>query len=86
MPQRMAPLIRISRCLERLEARAKEVAAAVPEPHTICFVNAVDKRVSSTLTWENGKEVWTHFDPPGSMRNSNRWYSRSRLKHTDKSY
>jgi len=58
-------LIRISRRLERLEAKAKDVAAeAAREPHTMCFVNAVDKRVSGTVTWVNGKEVWEHFDPP----------------------
>jgi|HubBroStandDraft_3_1064219.scaffolds.fasta_scaffold173808_3 hypothetical protein len=28
----------ISRRLERLETRAKEVAAARPEPHTFCFI------------------------------------------------
>jgi aminoglycoside phosphotransferase (APT) family kinase protein len=54
----------VTRRLERLEARAKEVAAAFPEPHTICFVEPVNKRVTSTLTWENGKSVWTHFGPP----------------------
>ena len=54
----------VTRRLERLEGRAKELAAARPKPHTMCFVNAVDKRVSSTVTWENGKEVWEHFDPP----------------------
>jgi hypothetical protein len=54
----------ISHRLERLETRAKEVAAARPEPHTFCFIEPVNKRVTSTLTWENGKEVWTHFDPP----------------------
>jgi hypothetical protein len=54
----------VSRRLERLEARAKEVAAAIPEPHSFLFIEPVNKRVTSRLTWENGKEVWTHFDPP----------------------
>ncbi len=31
------------RSLERLETRAKEVAAAHPEPHTLCFMEPVDK-------------------------------------------
>ena len=57
--------MKVSRRLERLEAKAKDVAAeAAREPHTMCFVNAVDKRVSRTRTLESGKEVWTHFDPP----------------------
>ncbi len=30
----------------------------------MCFVNAFDKRVSCTVTWKDGKEVWEHFDPP----------------------
>jgi hypothetical protein len=50
-----------SRRLERLEERAKEVAAARPEPHTLCFVSA-DKKVVSTYEMATGK--WTHFDPP----------------------
>ena len=54
----------VTRRLERLETRAKEVAAARPKPHTICFIEPVNKRVTSTLTWENGKQVWTDFDPP----------------------
>jgi hypothetical protein len=54
----------VSHRLERLETRAKQVAAAHPEPHTFCFIEPVSKRVTSTLTWENGKQVWTHFDPP----------------------
>jgi hypothetical protein len=24
---------------------------------------------------ENGKEVWTHYNPPQTARNSSRWYS-----------
>ena len=51
----------LPRRLERLETRAKEVAAARPEPHTICFIS-VDKRVVSTFEMGTGK--WTHFDPP----------------------
>jgi hypothetical protein len=51
----------VSRRLERLEACAKEVAAAHPEPHTLCFVS-VDKKVVSTFEMATGK--WTHFDPP----------------------
>jgi len=54
----------IGRRLKQLETRAKEVAAARPKPHTICFIEPVNKRVVSTLGWENGKQVWTHFDPP----------------------
>ena len=54
----------VSRRLQRLETRAKGVAAAHPEPHMFCFIEPVNKRVTSTLTWENGKQVWTHFDPP----------------------
>jgi hypothetical protein len=50
--------------LKQLETRAKEVAAAYPEPHTLCFIEPVNKRVTSTLTWENGRSVWTHYDPP----------------------
>jgi hypothetical protein len=53
----------VSRRLQRLETRAKDVAAASPVSHTICFVD-MDKRVTSTLTWENGESVWTHFDAP----------------------
>jgi hypothetical protein len=57
---REAPLTRtIERRLERLESRAKEVAAA--EPHTLCYVDR-DKRVVSTFEMATGK--WTHFDPP----------------------
>ncbi len=59
---REAPLTRtIARRLERLETRAKEVAAARPEPHTLCFIS-VDKKVVSTFEMATGK--WTHFDPP----------------------
>jgi hypothetical protein len=53
----------ILRRLERLEARAKEVAAAAPKPHTFLIVNA-DKRVTGTFTWENGKSVRTDFETP----------------------
>jgi hypothetical protein len=53
----------VTRRLERLEARAKEVAA-VREPHVICFIGPLNKRLTGTFTWENGKPVWTHFDPP----------------------
>jgi hypothetical protein len=61
---REAPLIRtIARRLEQLETRAKEVAVD-REPDTICFIEPVNKRVSSTLTWESGKSVWRHYDPP----------------------
>jgi hypothetical protein len=52
----------LSRRLERLEGRAKELAAAHPEPHTLCFISAVDKKVVSTFEMGTGK--WTHFDPP----------------------
>lgn len=51
----------ISHRLERLETRAKEVAAARPEPHTICFIS-VDKKVVGTFEMATGK--WTDFDPP----------------------
>ena len=56
------PLTRtIARRLEQLETRAKEIAAARPEPHTLCFIS-VDKKVVSTFEMATGK--WTHFDPP----------------------
>jgi hypothetical protein len=54
----------LSHRLKRLETRAKEVAAARPKPHTLLFIEPVNKRVTSMLAWENGKDVWTHFDPP----------------------
>jgi hypothetical protein len=44
-----------------LETHAKEVAAAHPEPHTLCFIST-DKKVVSTFEMATGK--WTHFDPP----------------------
>lgn len=56
-------MIRVTRRLKRLEARAKEVAAAALNPHTFLIVNA-DKRVTGTFTWENGKSVRTDFDTP----------------------
>ena len=34
--------------LQRLEVRAKEIAAARSEPHTLCFIN-MDMRVVSTF-------------------------------------
>jgi hypothetical protein len=61
---REAPLIRtIARRLQQLETRAKE-GAVDREPDTICFIEPVNKRVSSTLTRENGKLVWRHDHPP----------------------
>jgi hypothetical protein len=54
----------IARRLSQLETRAKMVAAASSEPHSFCFIEPVNKRVTTTLTWENGKAVWTHHDPP----------------------
>lgn len=51
----------IARRLEQLETRAKEIEAARPEQHTLCFVS-VDKKV--TITFEMGTGKWTHFDPP----------------------
>jgi hypothetical protein len=51
----------VCRRLERLETRTKEVAAAHPEPHTLCFVDT-NKRVASTFEMATCK--WTHFDPP----------------------
>ena len=53
----------VTRRLEQLEARAKAVAAATTQRHIIRFID-MDKRVTSTHTWENGESVWTHFDPP----------------------
>jgi hypothetical protein len=44
-----------------LELRAKEVAAALPEPHTLRFIS-VDNKVVSTFEMATGS--WTHFDPP----------------------
>jgi hypothetical protein len=52
----------VRRRLQRLETRAKEVAKAYPEPHTLCFISAVDKKVVST--YEMATYKWTHFDPP----------------------
>jgi hypothetical protein len=52
----------IKRRLELLETRAKEVAAARPEPHTLCFIEPVNKRVTGTFEMATGK--WTHYDPP----------------------
>jgi hypothetical protein len=58
-----APLIRtIARRLKQLETRAKEVVAAYPEPHTLRFVEPVNKRVVSTYEMGTGK--WAHFAPP----------------------
>jgi hypothetical protein len=51
----------IAHRLERLETRAKEVAAAHPEPHTLRFIS-VHQKVVSTFEMATGK--WTHFDPP----------------------
>ena len=51
----------VTRRLERLETRAKEVEAAHPDPHTLCFIS-VDKKVVST--YEMATRKWTHFDPP----------------------
>jgi hypothetical protein len=51
----------LARRIKRLETDAKEVSAACPEPHTLCFVDT-DKRVVSTFEMGTGK--WTHFDPP----------------------
>jgi hypothetical protein len=52
----------IGRRLERLEVtRAQQIAAARPEPHTLCFID-MDKRVVSAF--EMGTSKWTHFDPP----------------------
>jgi hypothetical protein len=44
-----------------LETRAKVVAPAHPEPHTICLIS-VDHKVVTTFEMATGK--WTHFDPP----------------------
>ena len=52
----------IARRLKQLENRAKEVAATRPEPHTLCFIEPVNKRVVSTYEMGTGK--WTHSDPP----------------------
>lgn len=54
----------VARRIEMLEARAKKTAAGDSEPHTLRFIEPVNKRVTSTLTWQNGKSVWTHFDEP----------------------
>jgi hypothetical protein len=47
----------VSRRLKRLETRAKEVEAARPKPHTLLFIEPVNKRVTSMLAWENGQQV-----------------------------
>jgi hypothetical protein len=52
----------IVRGLRQLETRAKEVTAARPEPHTVCFVEPVNKRMTGTFEMATGK--WTHYDPP----------------------
>ena len=52
----------IARRLKQLETRAREVATARPEPHTFCFIEPVNKRVTSTFEMATGK--WTHFDLP----------------------
>jgi hypothetical protein len=42
--RRGTPLMRtITRRLKQLETRAKEVAAAHPEPHMFCFIEPVNK-------------------------------------------
>jgi hypothetical protein len=49
----------IARRLKQLETKA--AVHSVPfEPHTIVFVD-VQKRVTSTMGWENGKLVRTDF-------------------------
>jgi hypothetical protein len=50
------------RRLEPLDTRAKEVAAGRPKPHTLCFIEPVNIRVTSMFKMATGK--WTHFDPP----------------------
>ena len=64
----------VARRLERLEARAAVVRETNSASHTIRFVDP-DKRVTSTMHWENGRCVWTqiederrgvgHVEPPG---------------------
>jgi hypothetical protein len=57
----------VFRRLKQLETRAKEVAAARPEPNTLCFIDPVNKRVAGTYDMATGK--WTQFDlPRGSCR------------------
>ena len=50
----------ISRHLGLLEANARALAAAPPEPHTLCFVD-LQTRLTSTFEMRTGK--WTRFDP-----------------------
>jgi hypothetical protein len=53
----------ISRRLERLETRAALANKDRSIRRIICFVD-MDRRVTSTLAWVNGEQVWTHFDTP----------------------
>lgn len=48
--------------LEQLETRAKEVPVACPEPHSFCFIEPVNKRLTGTFEMDTGR--WAHFDPP----------------------
>jgi hypothetical protein len=45
-----------TRRLEQLETRAKKVAAARPEPHTLCFIEPVNS------TFETATGKWAQFD------------------------
>jgi hypothetical protein len=52
---RQARMLRsVSPCLQRLETRDKQVVAAHPAPHTICFI-PVDKKVVSTYEMAAGR-------------------------------
>ncbi len=63
------------RRLERLETRAKQVAAAHPAQYTICFIEPANKRVTSTLAWENGSTSGRTWIGRETVRNSGRSYS-----------
>ena len=45
----------IARRLKQLETRARKVEAARPEPHTLCFIEPVNKRVAGTFEMGTGK-------------------------------
>jgi len=79
---RRAGLIRnVTRRLERLEARAKEVAA-VREPHVICFIGPLNKRLTARLRGRTASRCGHTSIRHGSGRNSSRWCSGSRSETT----
>ncbi len=53
--------LNLNRRLMRLEARAAAVRATSSHSVLIHFVDS-DRRVTSTLAMENGKQAWTYID------------------------